>query len=305
MRRVPDRPSGHASLADLPAVAGAEVSHRFVQIGAVRMHLAEAGEGPPVVLVHGWPQHWWVWRHVIPVLAGAGRRVICPDLRGFGWSDAPPGAYAKEELAADVVGLLDALGLEQADLAGHDWGGLAAFLVALHAPARVRRLLVANMIHPWLRPTGRGALDLPRSSYGWLLGAPVLGRTLTERTPALTHALLSAGTIDRAAFPRAEREVFSARLRDPDRARATAALYRTFVVRELPAILRGRYRAQRLQVPTLMLHGTGDPVVRRHMVADLPDHADDARVEWVEGCGHFTCDERGPLVARRALEHFA
>ena len=76
------------------------------------------------MLVHGWPQHWWAWRRLLPALAQE-RRVLCPDLRGLGWSDAPPGTYAKETWAADLVALLDALDLDSADIAGHDWGGPA------------------------------------------------------------------------------------------------------------------------------------------------------------------------------------
>ena len=110
--------------------------------------MAEAGAGEPVLLVHGWPQHWWCWRNVIPPLA-AERRVICLDLRGFGWSDAPPGRYDKATFAADIVGLLDALGIERADLVAHDWGAWAGFLACLGHPDRFRSYLALNMYPPW------------------------------------------------------------------------------------------------------------------------------------------------------------
>src|SRR5271157_6121253 len=103
----------------IPSVAG--MSHRTVDIGGLGLHVAEGGEGPPVLLLHGWPQHWYVWRGVAPGLA-ADHRVICPDLRGFGWSDAPPGDYAKATLAGDIIGLLDAMELDRVDLIAHDWG---------------------------------------------------------------------------------------------------------------------------------------------------------------------------------------
>src|SRR5262245_54016411 len=92
---------------EFPPLAGVE--HRFVAIEpGLRLHVAEAGAGEPLLLVHGWPQHWWAWRKIIPRLA-AHHRLICPDLRGFGWSDAPPTGYAKEQLADDLINLLDAL----------------------------------------------------------------------------------------------------------------------------------------------------------------------------------------------------
>src|SRR3954464_9761059 len=113
--------SAHYAQPSMPHVDG--MTHHFTSANGVHVHYAEAGSGPPLVLLHGWPQHWWAWRKVLLALAGT-HRVVCPDLRGLGWSDAPPGNYAKEAWAADVVALLDALGLERVDLAGHDWGGL-------------------------------------------------------------------------------------------------------------------------------------------------------------------------------------
>jgi pimeloyl-ACP methyl ester carboxylesterase len=105
---------------DLPHVDGVE--HRFLELPGLRVHVAEAGEGEPLVMLHGWPQHWYEWRHLIPSLAKR-YRVICPDLRGLGWTDAPPSGYEKEELASDVLALLELLGLDRVKLVGHDWGG--------------------------------------------------------------------------------------------------------------------------------------------------------------------------------------
>ena len=112
----------------LPELPGVE--HRFVDAGGVRLHVAEAGDGEPVVLLHGWPEHWWTWRHLIPGLAER-YRVICPDLRGFGWSDAPRRGYEKEQFAADVAELLDSLDLHDVRLVGHDWGGVAGFILCV------------------------------------------------------------------------------------------------------------------------------------------------------------------------------
>ncbi|HLH14483.1 MAG TPA: alpha/beta fold hydrolase, partial [Solirubrobacteraceae bacterium] len=109
---------------ELPQLPG--VTHRFVDLRGVRVHVAEAGAGEPLVLLHGWPQHWWCWRELIAPLA-RDHRVLAPDLRGFGWSAAPPGDYAKSTFAEDVLALLDAEGIDAAPIIGHDWGGYAAF----------------------------------------------------------------------------------------------------------------------------------------------------------------------------------
>src|SRR4051794_8757273 len=156
-----------------PSVPGVE--HRFVQSGAVRLHVAEAGTGDPVLLLHGWPQHWYCWRRIIPRLVG-DHRVLCPDLRGSGWSDAPRTSYAKDELAGDVIALLDALELDRVRLVGHDWGGFIGFLVALQAPERIRDLLAFSIVHPWAsRPRAAALARLPLLAYQPLVAAPILG----------------------------------------------------------------------------------------------------------------------------------
>ena len=110
---------------EMPHLDG--VRHHYVDVRGARIHVAELGSGPPVVLLHGWPQHWWCWHGVMERLQD-GARLLALDMRGFGWSEATPGGYEKAELAEDVIGVLDALGLDRVDLVGHDWGGVAGVL---------------------------------------------------------------------------------------------------------------------------------------------------------------------------------
>src|SRR3954451_538232 len=120
----------------MPELPGAR--HSWVDAGGVRLHVAELGDAdaPPLLLVHGWPQHWWCWNKVAPSLAKRWR-ILMPDLRGHGWSEAPRSGYEKPQLAKDLVALLDALGLERVDYAGHDWGAYVGFLLALDHADRV------------------------------------------------------------------------------------------------------------------------------------------------------------------------
>jgi pimeloyl-ACP methyl ester carboxylesterase len=130
----------------------ATVTERGVHVNGIDLHLAEAGpgSGPPVVLLHGFPESWKMWRHQVPALAGAGHRVLAPDLRGFGETSRPAEveAYKLRTLVADVTGLLDLLGIERAAVVGHDWGAGLAWRVAMFAPGRVERLVAVSVGHP-------------------------------------------------------------------------------------------------------------------------------------------------------------
>src|SRR4028118_89459 len=109
-----------------------EVAHRFADLGGVRLRCVEAGEGPLVLLLHGFPQFWYEWRHQIPALVKAGFRVVVPDMRGYNFSDKPPGvrAYRVELLARDVERLILACGERTASVVGHDWGAIVAWIAA-------------------------------------------------------------------------------------------------------------------------------------------------------------------------------
>ncbi|MBM9503195.1 alpha/beta fold hydrolase [Actinacidiphila acididurans] len=117
-----------------------EINHRFVETNGIRMHIAEQGEGPLVVLLHGFPETWYSWRHQFAALAAAGYHVVAPDQRGYGRTDRPEAIekYSQLHLVGDIIGLLDALGEEQAVLVGHDWGSPVAWNTAQLRPDRIR-----------------------------------------------------------------------------------------------------------------------------------------------------------------------
>jgi pimeloyl-ACP methyl ester carboxylesterase len=282
---------------EFPHVEGVE--HRFVEARGLRFHVAEAGEGDPVVMLHGWPQHWYEWRHLMPSLAGR-HRVVCPDLRGLGWSDAPLTGYEKEELASDVLALLDALGLERVQLVGHDWGGWTGFLICLREPQRVERFLALNILPPFVPIDARSLASLWRFWYQWVIASPIVGEAAVRRIGSANPMFRWVGAGPPAWTP-AEREAFLGQFREPARARASVQYYRSFTIREMPAILRGRYRRGPLHTPTLLVFGTGDPAMSARGLENSERYADDLRVELVPGVGHFIADERSDLVLDRAL----
>jgi pimeloyl-ACP methyl ester carboxylesterase len=143
-----------------------EITHRFVETNGIRMHIAEAGQGPLVLLLHGFPELWYSWRHQLIALAEAGYHVIAPDQRGYGQTDRPEeiDAYTQLHLVGDIVGLLDALNEKQAVIVGHDWGAIIAWNVALLRPDRTRG--VVGLSVPYIPRGAVSFLTVMRSMLG-------------------------------------------------------------------------------------------------------------------------------------------
>ena len=152
-----------------------------------------------MLALHGWPQHWWSWRHVIAELGGEFR-VLCPDLRGFGWSGPPADDdFRKQRMADDAIALLDALGLEQVRLVGHDWGAWSAIVAALTAPERFSSLLAMSIGHPWV-PTKVAARNCWRLGYQLPLAAPFVGERVI-RDGRFVRGMLAAAAATAAGGP--------------------------------------------------------------------------------------------------------
>jgi pimeloyl-ACP methyl ester carboxylesterase len=288
-------------LTGMPDLPGAE--HHVLDVRGAKLHVAELGSGPPVVLLHGWPQHWWTWRALMPLLADR-HRVLAPDMRGFGWSEPTPRGYRKEELADDVAGLLDALGIDRAFLVGHDWGGVVGFLVCLNHGDRVRRYVPMNTGHVWPTLSLKGVpKQLGAMTYQGLLATPGLGRRINA-SPRVVGKVVGAITKQTDAVVPEYREQFAPRFADPARGRAASQVYRTFQLYEYPRWVRGLYADRRLTTPILWLHGISDPFFKPGMFRDIVDHADDVRIEYLPDCGHFPQEEQPALVAEHLREFF-
>ncbi|HET6636508.1 MAG TPA: alpha/beta hydrolase [Streptomyces sp.] len=285
----------------MPEVPG--VTHRFIDAGGVRLHVAEAGSGEPVVLLHGFPQHWYAWRRLIPYLEG-DYRLLCVDQRGFGWSDAPKKGYDTRSRVTDVLHLLDALHLDRVRLVGHDWGAWTGFHVCLRAPERISAYLALNMLHPW--PLHRRLMPQAwRFWYTAVLEQPFLGRWTQRHAQGFVRHLMRRGVVDQGTW---EPEVMAEFVRssaEPDRARAGEALHRAFALRDIAALLRGTFDSMRLTTPTVLLGGERDFMLPPSVLPGGERHADALTVEVVQRCGHYLHEERPELVAEHARKLFA
>ena len=276
-------------------------SHREVSANGVRLHLAECGEGPLVLLLHGFPEFWWAWRSQLVALADAGFRAVAPDLRGYGTSDKPPRGYDGPTLAADITGLVRALGERHCLLVGHDWGGLVAWSVATVKPSVVRALAVLDTPHP---------LQLRAALLAEAAQRRAARHVLTFQAPRLAERMLTrdgaawvGDALQRWSRPGWPPPDVERRFRDAMLLPKTAHLALEYYRWSLRSMVRpdgARWvRALRrgVDVPTLQLHGALDPVY-------LPRTARSSgrwvrgRYEWrlVQGTGHFTAQEAPELV---------
>lgn len=277
-------------------------SHRDLSANGTRFHVAETGAGPLVLLLHGFPQFWWQWRDQLAALPDAGLRAVAPDLRGYGASDKPPRGYDAYTLAADVAGMVRALGEQKATLVGHDWGAAIAWTVAALHPEVVDKLVVVSTAHPlrhreavFADPRGQGRA----STY--MVGAQVpyaAERTLLRDDAQRVVDLLDAWS--GPAWPtEGEREMYRTAMQIPGVAHCSLEYYRWWV-RSLarPTGYRFFKRIQRpVTAPTLQLHGALDTCVLPRTALGSGRYVA-ARYEWrlVENAGHFLPEEAPDVV---------
>jgi epoxide hydrolase 4 len=275
-------------------VAG--VSFRRVALPDLSLHVAEAGPeaGPPVILLHGFPEFWYGWRRQIGPLSEAGFRVVVPDQRGYGLSDRPQGvaAYHLDRLAADVVALADACGFQRVRLVGHDWGGLVAWWTASHHPDRVERLAILNAPHPGI--VGAYMRQHPgqwlRSLYVGLFQIPGLPERLltADRGRALRRGLTSSSRP--GAFTAADLERYQESWLRPGAMTAMLNWYRALV--RLP-----RAEAPRVRVPVLILWGRRDAALQAGLAQTSLAFCDDGRLHWYEAGHWLALDETAAVNA--------
>ncbi len=262
--------------------------------------MAEAGTGPLVILLHGFPEFWWSWRHQLPALAAAGMRAVAVDLRGYGDSDKPPRGYDLWTLSGDVAGLVRALGERQADLVGQDWGGILGWCTAALHPRVVRSVTVLAAAHP--RAMGHALLRDPAQRSGARYLATFQVPWLPERDLARDGAVLVERILRDGSAPRwpasSEFTSVAQRYREamliPAAAHCALEYYRW--VGRSQFRLDGRRFSRAVdrvaRVPVLQLHGGDDPYVLERTARGSARWAGNGyRYEVLPGVGHFVVQE--------------
>jgi pimeloyl-ACP methyl ester carboxylesterase len=270
-------------------------AHRTVSANGTRFHLAEAGHGPLVLLLHGFPEFWWAWRNQLVSLPRVGFRAVAVDLRGYGGSDKPPRGYDLVTASADVAGLIRALGETNAVVVGHDWGGLIAWSLAAYFPKVVRQLVVVSMAHPlqmrhaqFTGPFGQGR----RSGYAFGFQLPILPerRLIGEGVGQLLESWSAPGWPDRDTARN-----YQQAMRIPSVAHSALEYHRWFVRSAIrPDGMRyARRMRTAIEAPTLHLHGASDSCVLPQTASGSGRYVADT-YEWrvIDGAGHFPHEER-------------
>ena len=287
----------------MPALGDASIyldgpwSHRSVSANGTRFHVAESGDGPLILLLHGFPEFWWTWRRQLTSLSEAGYRVVAPDLRGYGASDKPPRGYDLVTAASDAAGLVRALGEANAVVVGHDWGGLIAWTMATYYPKVVRRLAVVSMPHPLrLRPAVLSAPFAHARTMSYALGfqLPMLPeRRLLANDASRVGHLLSAWSGPGWPDPETEQRYRNA-MCVPSVAHSALEYHRWYLRSRFrpDGIAYTRMMRSPIQAPTLHLHGALDPCVLPSAARGSGVHVE-APYRWrlLDGAGHFPHEE--------------
>lgn len=281
--------------------------HReFIDVNGLTLHVMTAGpvDGPPLILLHGFPEFWYGWHNQIEPLAAAGFRVIVPDQRGYNRSDKPPRVadYAVSALTADIVALIDHYGYAQVNLVGHDWGGMIAWYTALTHPERVRKLAVLNLPHPavFLKTIGKDPRQMLKSWYMGLFQVPWLAEGLLGFGGAEGAARMLKASSKRTTFSEDDLAQYRQAWTRPGALTGMLNWYRAMLRHRppMPADLR-------LKMPVLLIWGAKDLALDVAMAQPSIDLCDDGRLEVIASATHWVQHDAAEQVNALLTAHFA
>ena len=273
------------------------------RVNGLLLHVVEAGpaDGPLLILLHGFPEFWWGWRHQITPLAEQGYHVVVPDMRGYNRSEAPQdvAAYELNTLVADVAALADSYGADRFRLVGHDWGGIVAWWTGACHPGRLERLVVMDAPHPdlWTSQALRHPTQALRSTYVALFQLPWLPEAALGALDFAGLRAMVRGSARTDAFRPGEIDRYVEAWSRPGSLTAMLNYYRALRERRAPD------QPSRIAPPTLVLWGEKDSFLEHHVARAALDLCEDGRLLIVEGATHWLHLEE-PARVNAELIHF-
>ncbi len=277
------------------------VQHREITANGVRMHYVEGGEGPPVLLLHGFPEFWRGWRYQIPALVEAGYHVIAPDQRGYNLSEKPRGirAYELDKLTGDVIGLMDAVGLEKVTLIGHDWGAIVAWWVAVQHPERLDGLINLHVPHPVvMRKHLMGNLaQIRKSWYVFFFQLPWLPEAMIRAGNWRAGVRTMQSTSRPGTYSDDDMELYRQAWSQPGAMTGMINWYRA-----MRYSVGQKVSSPRVTVPTLLIWGAKDFALSREMAQPSIDLCTQGRLEMIEEATHWVQHEEPERVNKLMLD---
>ena len=268
--------------------------HRDIITNGIRMHYVVQGEGPLIVLLHGFPEFWYSWRYQIPMLAELGYTVVAPDLRGYNDTDKPRTGYDVATLIRDIEGLIKGLGYKRAVVVGHDWGGVLAWAFAMRYPHMTERLIVMNAPHPQaMFRELRTLKQLRKSWYIFAFQLPWLPEYLLNRNNANEIGrMLRGAAVQKEAFTREITAKYQEAMNKPGAMTAALNYYRQ-LFRRWP---QSTEKVPRITVPTLLIWGEQDIALGIELTMGLGQWVDNLQVKRIPDSGHWVQQEKPEQV---------
>src|SRR5215213_6585226 len=279
------------------------LEHHHADLGEVRLHYVEAGSGPLVVLLHGFPEFWYSWRFQIPILADAGFRVVVPDMRGYNLSNKPLKVrdYRVEFLAQDVERLIRACDSESATVVGHDWGGVAGWLAAMRHPEAIEKLAILNCPHPSRFLRGLWSLrQLRRSWYMFALQVPgPPGRFVQQSIFAWFTSNFRRDPVRPGTFTEEDIRKYTEAMRRPGVLTGATNYYRA-LFRRTPTQNKRLFR--RIEAPVVVIWGEEDRYLGAELAEPETSWVPNVRVERLPNASHWVQQDSFHKVNALLLE---
>jgi len=282
-----------------------ELEHHTVATNGIHLHVVQAGptDGPLVILLHGFPEFWYGWRRQIADLAARGFRVWAPDQRGYNLSDRPKaiGAYRADILVEDIVGLIDAAGREKAYVAGHDWGAMITWLLALKHPDRLHRAAMLNVPHPVVMQQHLFSSfgQLRKSWYIFFFQLPWLPETSIRRDDWAFGARSLRGSSHKDTFTDADLVEYRRAWSQPGAITGMINWYRAFARRPPPKLA-----DKQVHIPTLIIWGAQDRFLDAVMAPASVNYCEQGRLVLIPDATHWVQHEAPERVSELLAEHF-
>mgnify|MGYP002837125169 CR=1 FL=1 len=282
------------------------VVHSYADLGEVRLHYVEAGDGPLVILLHGFPEFWYSWHHQIPALVAAGYRVVAPDMRGYNLSSKPKGvkAYRLENLATDVAQLIDHCGEERAVVVGHDWGGAVAWMFAMMFPEKLDRLAILNMPH--LHRFLMGLKTFRQLRKSWYIGffqIPILAESaFRSRNFASIRKTFRTDPVRPGAFSEDDIQRYIDALRRQGALKATINYYRAAARRNPKELVS---KMSPIDQPVLVIWGEKDRYLGLELAEPDSRWVRDLTMTIIPDASHWVQVDQPQLVNDSLLDFLA